>query len=401
LAQPLGAAAALAAPTPARAQMPTVDPGGASAQPAPAPPPTPAPAQPIIIPLQPGDAAAAPEVPDRWYQTEVDPDGDRTQQQWDTGMHGPVPEHHVVRRGDTLWDISWVYFNNPWVWPKVWSYNPAITNPHWIYPGDLVRLYAQGEAPAVVAPPDEGTDVDVVAPAAHYDVALRQLAFVDRDKLTFAGTITGSVEERELLSVGDHVYLSYEGEPPKVGRRYAIYTESETVKHPKSGKPVGSYVRLLGELTVVSVKKEKRARAVIEESVDIIERGARVGPLQRSFRGEDIELVPNQHDRQGVIVAMLRSDQLIGNGQIVFVDLGTNQGVKKGNLLHVVRRGDAFEKTMDPRFSVGQDNPDYPSRSIGRIAVVQAGRNVSVGLVMSAEQELGVGDFVLMLKSAP
>ena len=52
---------------------------------------------------------------------------------------GAVPELHVVRGGDTLWDICFLYFNDPFQWPKIWSYNPQITNPHWIYPGDLVR----------------------------------------------------------------------------------------------------------------------------------------------------------------------------------------------------------------------------------------------------------------------
>ena len=378
----------------AHAQMPSVDPGGAVEAPPPAAPaPTP---QPIIVPLQPGQTVGEGEAePDRWYQTDVDADWDKTQQQWNTGQHGPVPEHHVVRRGDTLWDISWIYFNNPWVWPKVWSYNPAITNPHWIYPGDLVRLYAKGEALVVVE--DVVDPVDVSAPTAiNYDVALRHIAFVDRDKLKYAAVIDGSVDAKEMLSVGDHVYLSYEGKPPKVGRRYAIYTERQPVKHPKSKKAVGSYVKLLGELTVLSVKKEKRARAVIEEAVDVVERGALVGPLQRSFRGDDVDLVPNEQDLQGTIVAMLAGDQLIGNGQVVFVDLGAEQGVKKGNLLHAVRRGDAYEKVMDPKHNVGQDDSEYPSRSIGRIVVVQVGKTASIGLVISSSKEFGIGDFVIM-----
>ncbi|MBC7174262.1 MAG: LysM peptidoglycan-binding domain-containing protein, partial [Polyangiaceae bacterium] len=42
-----------------------------------------------------------------------------------------VPDAHTVRRGDTLWDITGFYYGNPWEWPRVWSYNPEITNPHW------------------------------------------------------------------------------------------------------------------------------------------------------------------------------------------------------------------------------------------------------------------------------
>src|SRR3954471_15887042 len=52
----------------------------------------------------------------------------------------PVPDVHLVRRGDTLWDLCNRYYQNPWAWPKVWSYNPQVANPHWIYPGDQLRL---------------------------------------------------------------------------------------------------------------------------------------------------------------------------------------------------------------------------------------------------------------------
>jgi nucleoid-associated protein YgaU len=45
-------------------------------------------------------------------------------------------EVHTVVKGDTLWDLSQNYLGSPWYWPKVWSYNPEIANPHWIYPGN-------------------------------------------------------------------------------------------------------------------------------------------------------------------------------------------------------------------------------------------------------------------------
>src|SRR5450432_2350676 len=59
-----------------------------------------------------------------------------------------VPDIHLVRRGDTLWDLCGHYYQNPWAWPKVWSYNPQIANPHWIYPGDQVRLRNPNESGA-------------------------------------------------------------------------------------------------------------------------------------------------------------------------------------------------------------------------------------------------------------
>src|SRR5262249_38421501 len=66
----------------------------------------------------------------------------------DSDLRRPLvtPEFHTVSRGDTLWDITGYYFSNPWRWPRVWGMNPQITNPHWIYPGDRVRLLEPGQA---------------------------------------------------------------------------------------------------------------------------------------------------------------------------------------------------------------------------------------------------------------
>src|SRR5208283_2774499 len=66
---------------------------------------------------------------------------------------GAAPElpgtTHTVVPGDTLWDLSQHYLGSPWYWPKVWSYNPQIANPHWIYPGNQVRFFTgTGEEPA-------------------------------------------------------------------------------------------------------------------------------------------------------------------------------------------------------------------------------------------------------------
>ena len=49
---------------------------------------------------------------------------------------------YSIKKGDTLWDISSKFLKDPFLWPKLWQKNPYITNPHWIYPGNPVRLSA-------------------------------------------------------------------------------------------------------------------------------------------------------------------------------------------------------------------------------------------------------------------
>ncbi|MGB0842493.1 MAG: LysM peptidoglycan-binding domain-containing protein, partial [Pseudoalteromonas shioyasakiensis] len=51
-----------------------------------------------------------------------------------------APKQYVVKKGDTLWDISGVYLDEPWQWPDLWQMNPQIANPHLIYPGDALTL---------------------------------------------------------------------------------------------------------------------------------------------------------------------------------------------------------------------------------------------------------------------
>src|SRR5262245_11125320 len=64
---------------------------------------------------------------------------------------GPAPGEmapdgtYTIKTGDTLWDLSQRFLNNPWYWPKIWADNPSVENPHWIYPGNNLKIRVGGE----------------------------------------------------------------------------------------------------------------------------------------------------------------------------------------------------------------------------------------------------------------
>lgn len=48
---------------------------------------------------------------------------------------------HTVKTGDTLWDLAQTYLKNPFRWPDIFRRNTdVVQNPHWIYPGEVIRI---------------------------------------------------------------------------------------------------------------------------------------------------------------------------------------------------------------------------------------------------------------------
>ncbi|HSG52790.1 MAG TPA: LysM domain-containing protein, partial [Rheinheimera sp.] len=174
-----------------------------------------------------------------------------------------APASYVVKKGDTLWDISAMYLNEPWLWPQLWQMNPQIDNPHLIYPGDTLTLVydAQGRPRLMV-----NDNVKRLSPGARKtmkgDDAVSTLPLsMIRHYLTFEQSLTdeqiaalpyilGS-DANVKHSVADHtIYAKGVLEP---GSSYGVYRKGKPYIDLENGELLGY------ETTLVATARAFRA----------------------------------------------------------------------------------------------------------------------------------------------
>ena len=346
------------------------------------------------------------------------------------GRPEPGVDAYTVKPGDTLWDLSGRFLNNPWYWPKVWSFNPEIPNPHFIYPGSVVRLHPGGEeGPARMeqvagtsddpeAPRElddftradmkkpqefgEGDEVAVVGPykigyVAPKGIYARRDSFVTPRELQESGKIFASFEEKLLLSLHDRAYVRFADKAKvKPGESYEIYKTERPVRHPVTGELFGYQTTIIGGAKVVAVD-DKAVTMDISHAYEPIERGALVG-LRMDKMVKQVQKRPNQRQMDGFIIAAQQEIiSEIGEHHVVFLDKGRADGVEEGNTFTVVRSGDPYGREMN---EIMRD-PRLPKEDVGTLLVVDAQQTSSAALVMRSFRELYVGDKVEMRSSAP
>jgi len=325
------------------------------------------------------------------------------------GPTGVLPDSYTVRRGDTLWGICDTFFRNPYQWPRIWSYNPQIQNPHWIYPGDEVKLHTGGTTPqAQHAQQQSGSITDRRRQVVPQTVFLRDTGFISDDDKEDWGEINGSAEDKMFLTQTDQAYLRLgNGHDVKLGQELTVFRPVRKV-------PGGNLIQIQGTLRVNRWDPKTRvARGELTESIDVVERGAHVGPVGRKF--EVVPPIRNEKDVNANVLASVYPHNFYGQNQVVFIDKGDEDGLKVGNRLFVVRRGDAWRKSLASdvaglRIALESDSPAdieqpptirdsrAPMEVIGELRVLSVRKHSASCLLTSSTKEVELGDSAVARK---
>ncbi len=328
-------------------------------------------------------------------------------------------ETHTVVRGDTLWDLSQQYLGTPWYWPKVWSYNPQIANPHWIYPGNQVRFFPAGEE--VPSRVEAGTGPEMVAEEGDLEAAtelgpvngeslvttsgkigyqangatlVATRGFVTAKEVDEAGMIDSSFSEAEMLSYPETVYLRFKRKvEAKVGDRYLVFRTDQEIKHPITKQRVGYLTNLLGTVRVLSVG-DKFVTAQVSETWDGIMRGDLVGPYGERLM-DRVAIRPNSKALKGYIVtAMLPFLSITAEHHFLVIDKGSADGVQVGNTFSVLRQGNlAIGKLLAERDPKEKQLPD---EVVGTCMVTEVKERTCNCLLINSLREIFPGDRVEM-----
>ncbi len=323
----------------------------------------------------------------------------------------PSADLYVVQPGDTLWDISTAFLGSSEYWPRLWSINDHITNPHWIYPGNRLvfvpgtvveppRIALEAVVPeeggGYVAPAVEFSEPEATCgPDVHFDTprgaAIYQAAGLleDTEAIPRLGEVRAAHTGARFLAEGQLLYLDL-GDDVTLGCGDVVsvlHRERRRVRRPGGGH-YGALWRIAAEARVLHLENGM-ATAEIRKSWSEVERGdviSRAVPVDIQT-----EAAVPRGSLDGTIVARLQqAEAMLGStGETVFVDRGRSDGVRVGDAFWIIERRDDF-------VDLWKEDPSLPASVTGRLVVVRVDETSSTAVVTDANRQVEEGARVVM-----
>jgi hypothetical protein len=330
-----------------------------------------------------------------------------------------APKSYVVKKGDTLWDISGIFLKQPWLWPKLWRLNPDINNPHLIYPGDELRLVfdEQGQPMLVRGKPElkwsprarlqlkdqsaiSSLPLEVISPYIKYSSILSE------DEIEKLPYVLGSDEGYKSSVDGFNVYVNGELE---LGKGYAIYQKEEPIYDPETDEFLGYNSRVVGTGKVLrtgDIDDNVPATIYVDGAKQEIRSGDFIMPVNEDQQYPSFfTLKPANQSLRGLILNSASGVREFGKLEVVMINRGTEHAVEQGDVVTVKRTSPAIiETSSGPVYSkdtsrgnrMASDDSDYkmPEEVVGEMMVFKVYKQVSLALVLRSNKPLRLQDIV-------
>jgi len=301
----------------------------------------------------------------------------------------------VVKKGDTLWDISGVFLEKPWNWPQLWHVNPQVENPNLIYPGDELNLtYVDGKPQLTLTrgrdvrldPQVRMTPIERAIPAIPLEAVN---AFLNRGRILAEADFKGAPyvlagKEGHIVSgAGDEIFGRGKFNSDVTG--YGIYRRGEAYVDPDTNELLGIQARDIGTAKLLAEEGEVATMAM-NRSTEEVRRGDSLLPEEE--RRINANFFPSAPDNKihGYLLSVEGGVSQIGRMNVVVINKGARDGLAEGNLLAIYKKGETV------RDSVTNDLVKTPDFRAGLLMVFRTFEKVSYGLVLRAERPLSVGD---------
>jgi hypothetical protein len=284
--------------------------------------------------------------------------------------------------------------------------NPAVANPHLIYPGDTLQLvYGSNGQPEIHLVPADVVRVSPLVRSSALDSAIETIpykaiaAFLGRPGLLAREDVEQApklavVRDAHLVAgLADTVYIT--GMKDRGAGRYAIVRVGDELKDPETGRVLG-YMGAYAASARVDQADEKVTRGVLVESTREAVAGDLLFPEDVQVPGSDIVPHAPPANFSGQIMAVVDGVTQIGQYDVVAVNRGSNDGLEVGHVLAIDQKGEVVPDGSCKTFGKTRcrEKVQLPDERAGALLVFKTYANLSYGLVIQATIPVRVADQV-------
>ncbi|WP_031567925.1 LysM peptidoglycan-binding domain-containing protein [Rheinheimera texasensis] len=348
-----------------------------------------------------------------------------------------APKSYTVKQGDTLWDISGLYLQQPWLWPQLWKLNPQVENPHLIYPGDVLSLSYDKDGQPVLTVNGSALKVSPSDSAAAPGQGIRKLSPQARKSLKNVKAVTTiplmmirpfltyeqslSAEQIDslpyVLGADDHVKNASQGHILYVRGQlqqdaaYGIYRKGKAYVDPQTEEILGYETILVGTARAFragGTEVNAPASVAVLDVKQEIRQGDRLLPAAdgQSLPAFFMMRKPEQ-PIAGSIIDTTSDLREFSSWDIVVLNKGQQDGVKAGYMFSISRQSPAvvdssrgpvymsdaskYQKIMG---GIDGERIDMPKEQIGELMVFKVAERTSFAIVTGTKKPIRVGDSI-------